>query len=347
MTTPNELNRRSSDVLKHIVDAYVETGAPVGSKALSGRLGMKISSATIRNVMAELEALNLLYSPHTSAGRLPTEKGLQFFVNGLLEVGDVSVQDRAHLEEGCQSQGQSLDQLLEGVTTTLSGLSQCAGLVMAPKIESTLKHMEFVALSPGRTLVVLITQEGTVENRIMETDLHLSQSSLIEAGNYLNQELSGKTLTEVRSFIGGLQKQNQSQLDQVAQSLVEKGLAMWSGEANRSSLIVRGQSNLLQDVRQIEEVARLRELFTAMDKGDDLLSLVDQVISAEGVQIFIGAENELFHHTGCSVIVSPYSNASGRVVGAIGIIGPSRMNYSRIIPMVDYTAKLIGRKLGQ
>lgn len=346
MTKLEELDKRSREVFRHIVDAYVETGEPVGSKSLSGRLNMSLSPATIRNVMAELEMAGLLYAPHTSAGRLPTEAGLRFFVHGILEVGDLNPQEQKEIEHQCKMTGNRISDVLEDATKALCGLSRCAGIVMAPKSESILKHIEFVSLSSGRVLVVLITEDGLVENRIIEIPPGIPPSSLIEAGNYLNNRLSGKSLTEAKAQILGELEEKKSQLNLLTSKVVEEGLAIWGGKGTSTSLIIRGQSNLLQDVRHMEELNQVRTLFEALDTQEELLELLDASIAADGVQIFIGSENSLFQLSGCSLIVSSYSGDQGRIVGAIGVIGPARLNYSRIIPMVDYTAKLISKRIG-
>jgi heat-inducible transcriptional repressor len=346
MTKLEELDKRSREVFRHIVDAYVETGEPVGSKSLSGRLDQSLSPATIRSVMADLEANGLLYAPHTSAGRLPTEAGLRLFVHGILEIGDLAPQEQKEIDQLCKSTGKNRADLLEDATKALCGLSRCAGIVLAPKSESILKHVEFVNLSPGRILVVLITEDGLIENRIIEVPPGIPPSSLIEAGNYLNSRLAGKTLNEAKTKILGELEENRSELNLLSADVVEKGLAIWAGKGASTSLIVRGQSNLLQDVRHVDELNRLRTLFDALDTQEELVELLDAAIAAQGVQIFIGSENNLFSLSGCSLIVSPYSADQGRVVGAIGVIGPARLNYSRIIPMVDYTAKLISKTIG-
>ncbi len=346
MTKLEELDKRSREVFRHIVDSYVETGEPVGSKSLSGRLDMSLSPATIRSVMADLEANGLLYAPHTSAGRLPTEAGLRLFVHGILEIGDLAPQEQKEIDQLCKSTGKNRADLLEDATKALCGLSRCAGIVLAPKSESILKHVEFVNLSPGRVLVILITEDGLVENRIIEVPPGIPPSSLIEAGNYLNSRLAGKTLHEAKIKILGELEENRSQLNLLSADVVEKGLAIWAGKGTATSLIVRGQSNLLQDVRHVDELNRIRTLFDALDTQEELVELLDAAIAAQGVQIFIGSENDLFSLSGCSLIVSPYSADEGRVVGAIGVIGPARLNYSRIIPMVDYTAKLISKTIG-
>ncbi len=346
MAKLEELDKRSREVFHHIVDAYVETGEPVGSKTLSHRLGMSLSPATIRHVMADLEAAGLLYAPHTSAGRLPTEAGLRLFVHGILEVGALSPEEQKEIEHHCKATGKNLSDVLEDATKALCGLSRCAGIVLAPKYDAILKHVEFVSLSPGRVLVILITEEGIVENRIIETPPGIPPSSLIEAGNYLNNRLAGKTLKEAKSRILGELEDNKIQLDLLSAKVVEEGLAIWAGQGTSTSLIIRGQSNLLQDVRHVEELDHIRALFEALDTQEELLELLDAAIAADGVQIFIGSESNLFQLSGCSVIVSPYSVDKGRIIGAIGVIGPARLNYSRIIPMVDYTAKLISKTIG-
>lgn len=346
MTKLEELDKRSREVFRHIVDAYVETGEPVGSKSLVTRLGMSLSPATIRNVMAELELAGLLYAPHTSAGRMPTEAGLRLFVHGILEIGDLTPQEQKEIEHRCKATRNNLSDVLEDATQALCGLSRCAGIVLAPKSEAILKHIEFVNLSPGRVLVVLITEDGFVENRIIEIPPGIPPSNLIEAGNYLNHRLAGKTLNEAKAQILGELEEKKNQLNLLTSKVVEEGLAIWAGKGTSTSLIIRGQSNLLQDVRHMEELNRIRILFEALDAQEDLLELLDASIVADGVQIFIGSESSLFQLSGCSLIVSPYSGDNGRIVGAIGVIGPARLNYSRIIPMVDYTAKLISKRIG-
>jgi heat-inducible transcriptional repressor len=342
------LNDRSREVLKHIVDAYVETGAPVGSRTLSRSLGLGLSPATIRNVMADLEDLGLLFAPHTSAGRLPTDMGLRLFVDGLLEIGNLTQDERAHIESQVAADGRSMSEVLEEASGTISGLSRCAGLVVAPKLGDPLKHIEFVSLGPGRALVVLITVSGVVENRIIDVPAGLPASSLVEASNYLSARLTGRTLEEAHTDILAELEQQRAELDQLTSRVIERGLASWAGShgGRSGALILRGQSQLLEDVTALEDLERIRQLFNLLETKDALIRLLDLTGRAEGVQIFIGAENELFSLAGCSMIIAPYSNSQQKVVGAIGVIGPTRIDYARIIPMVDYTAKLIGRLVG-
>jgi heat-inducible transcriptional repressor len=342
-----ELNQRSREIFRHIVDAYVETGEPVGSRTLARRLGQTLSPATIRNVMADLEEAGLLHAPHTSAGRLPTEAGLRLFVDGLLEIGGLSEEERRSIESQCAASGRSFQQVLDQATQALSGLSRSAALVVAPKTERPLKHLEFVHLAPGRALVVLVTEDGLVENRVVDVPLGIPPSTLVTASNFLNAKLVGKTLDEAKQIIAAEIDASRQQLDELSKKLIEAGLASWAGEGKSGgALILRGQSKLLEDVTAMTDLERLRALFEALETKESLVRLLDATRQGEGVQIFIGSENPLFGIAGWSMVVAPYGNPHEQVVGAIGVIGPARLNYARIIPMVDYTAKLIGRILG-
>ena len=339
------MNARSREIFRHIVDAYVTTGAPVGSRTLSRRLGMNLSPATVRNVMADLEELGLLYAPHTSAGRLPTQQGLRLFVDGLLEYGNVDPEDREHIESRCAATGRSLPQAFEEAGSLLSDLSRCAGLVVAPKFEEPLKHIEFVSLGPGRALVVIVTNSGAVENRIIDVPHGLPPSALEEASNYLSARLVGRTLAEAYTEVQRELEEHRAELNEVAARLVQQGLADWS-EANQGALIVRGQAQLLEDVTAVEDLEKVRRLFSALEKHESMLHLLGLTDHADGVQIFIGAENQLFGASDCSMVISPYTNSQQQFVGAIGVIGPTRIDYARIIPMVDYTAKVLSRIVG-
>jgi heat-inducible transcriptional repressor len=342
----NELNERSREIFRLIVDGYVATGEPVGSRTISRLLGQHLSPATIRNVMADLEEAGLLYAPHTSAGRMPTEAGLRLFVDGFLEVGSLAEDERRSIESICAARGMSLSQALEEAISALSGLSHCAGVVIAPKQDRPLKHIEFIHLGPGRALVVLVTEDGLVENRFIEVPLGLPPASLVAAGNYLNARLIGRTLEEAREAIQLEIASHRSQLDALTSKLVAAGLASWAGNDQGSALIVRGQANLLHDVTALADLERLRSLFEMLETRETMLKLLDASKQGEGVQIFIGAENRLFGVAGCAMLIAPYQNSREQIVGAIGVIGPTRINYARIIPMVDYTAKVIGRMIG-
>jgi heat-inducible transcriptional repressor len=346
VTAIQEMNERSREIFRHIVDAYVETGAPIGSRSISRRLGMALSPATIRNVMADLEDLGLLHAPHTSAGRLPTDVGMRLFVHGLLERGNLTKDERQHIESQCVASGRSMPGVLEEATGMLSGLSRCAGLVVAPKYNEPLKHIEFVSLGPGRALVVLVFASGAVENRIIDVPAGLPAASLVEATNYLTARLVGRNLGEAQASIRKELEEHRSQLDTLSERVVEHGLATWSKDERGGVLIVRGQAQLLEDVTALEDLERIRHLFSALETKEALLRLLDLTDAAEGVQIYIGTENDLFGLSGCSMVIAPYGNSQQKIVGAIGVIGPTRIDYARIIPMVDYTAKVIGRLIG-
>jgi heat-inducible transcriptional repressor len=341
-----ELNERSREIFRMVVDAYVETGGPVGSRTLSRRGSLDLSPATIRNVLADLEDAGLLYAPHTSAGRLPTDAGLRLFVNGLLELGGLGEEERQSIDGRLAASGKSLAQALEEATATLSGLSHCVGLVVAPKTEAPLKHIEFVPLSATRALVVMVTEDGLVENRLIDVPLGTPAATLIAAANYLNARLVGRTIDEARVAILDEIEGRRAQLDELTGRIVEAGLASWAGGPERSALIVKGQAMLLNDVTALADLERLRTLFDMLETREAMVRLLDATREGDGVQIYIGAANPLFGVAGCSMIVAPYSNSREQVLGAIGIIGPTRLNYARIIPLVDYTAKVIGRLLG-
>ncbi|MGB8273695.1 MAG: heat-inducible transcriptional repressor HrcA [Alphaproteobacteria bacterium] len=341
-----ELNERSREIFRLIVDAYVETGEPVGSRTLARKLGSHLSPATIRNVMADLQDAGLLYAPHTSAGRLPTELGLRLFVDGLLEIGALAGDERARIDAKCAAEGRTMQEVVAQAIETLSGLSRCAGLVVAPKLERPLKHIEFVYLGPGRALVVMVAETGIVENRVIELPLGMTPSAVAEAGRYLAARMVGRTVAEARAVIRREIDEQRAQLNEAAQRVVEAGLATWSGEVSGPSLILRGQAHLLDDVTALDDLERVRGLFDALETKDTLVRLLDLTENAQGVKIFIGSESPLFGLTGCAMIVAPFGNGGEQIVGAIGVIGPMRMNYSRIIPMVDYTSKVISRLIG-
>ncbi|OFX08921.1 MAG: heat-inducible transcriptional repressor HrcA [Alphaproteobacteria bacterium RIFOXYD12_FULL_60_8] len=341
-----QLNDRSREIFRQIVDGYVTTGEPMGSRTLSKLSSYSLSPASIRNIMADLEDAGLLYSPHTSAGRMPTDAGLRLFVDGLLEVGDLDPEERSGIDRRCQTAGRVVEDVLHEATDALSGLSHMAGVVLAPKIDTGLKQIDFVPLAPGRVLVVIVAENGMVENRVIEVPLDLPRSSLIEAANFLNLRLGGRTLEQAKRYILDESERQKAQLDGLTAKVIETGLASWGGGGKGSALIVRGQSHLLEDVTAVEDLERIRQLFEALESKDQFLKLLDQVAAAEGVQIFIGADSNLFSLSGCSMIVAPYHDKAEQIIGAIGVIGPTRINYARIIPMVDYTAKVIGRLLG-
>ena len=343
---PQNLDPRSAAVLREIVEQYVETGDPVGSRTLSRRLPLSVSPATIRNVMADLTDAGLLYAPHTSAGRLPTERGLRLFVDGLLQFGGLSEDERTRIGETLEARGRSLQDTLTEASAMLSGLSSAAGLVLAPKGDGAIRHIEFVPLGLGRAMVVLVGADGQVENRVIETPPGLPPSALQQAANYVNARLAGRPLAELRRIVADEMAQNRTQLDSLAQQVVEAGLATWTGEGRGGSLIVRGQGRLLADVTGAERLAAIQALFDRLEMQETMLRLLELAESSDGVRIFIGAESGLFGTSGLSMVVAPARGEGDRIVGAIGVIGPTRINYGRIIPVVDYTARVIGRLLG-
>lgn len=347
----SDLGERPREVFRYLVDAFLASGEPVGSRTLSQRLPHSLSPASIRNVMADLEALGLLYAPHTSAGRVPTEKGLRLFVDGLLEIGDLSPEERGAIEARIARTGRGVEDVLTEATMLLSGLSQCAGLVVAPKQEQALKHVEFVAAAPGRALVIMVSEDGQVENRLIDTPLGLPVSALGEASNFLNARLRGRTLEAARAEIMAELETRRAELDQLTAKIVAEGLATLadpSGSARTTEekvLIVRGASHLLDRVEAQTDLERVRTLFDDIERKNDLIHLLELAQKGDGVRIFIGSENRLFSLTGSSIIAAPYANAQGSVVGVIGVVGPTRLNYARIIPIVDHTAKVVGRLL--
>ena len=344
-----ELNERYREIFRSIVESYLATGEPVGSRNLSRHLPMALSPASIRNVMSDLEGLGLIYAPHISAGRIPTHTGLRLFVDGLLEVGDIDDAERNRLEQLSSfadgNAGVSAGVLAEA-SGMLSGLSRCAGVVLAEKQVSRIKHIEFVSLDSKRALLVLAGDDGSVENRVLTLPEGLPQQALAEATNYLNARIRGATLPEARDRVEAELKASQAELDLLTAKLVRAGLAQWSGgRDDNKSLIVRGQSRLLDDLKAVEDVERIRLLFEDLESKRALIHLLELSEKADGVRIFIGSENNLFSLSGSSLIVAPFQDQNRKIVGVLGVIGPTRLNYARIIPMVDYTAKLVSRLL--
>jgi heat-inducible transcriptional repressor len=342
------LNERSREIFRQIVESYLATGEPVGSRNLSRLLPITLSPASVRNVMSDLEQLGLIFAPHTSAGRLPTEIGLRFFVDALMQVGDLSEQDRRSIEAqvAVAHTAKSMEAVLTEASQMLSGLTRSAGVVLTAKANARLKHIEFVRLEPERALAVLVAEDGQVENRVLNVPPGLPPSSLTEAANFLNARIRGKTLADLQAEIEKAVAEGQAELDQLTQKIIATGLASWSGgENDERQLIVRGHANLLEDLRAVEDLERIRSLFDALETKRGVIDLLGRAERADGVRIFIGSENKLFSLSGSSTIVAPYRDSKGRIVGVIGVIGPTRLNYARVIPMVDYTARVVSRLL--
>lgn len=345
------LNARSQDIFRKLVERYLETGMPVGSRDLSRLLSTGLSPASVRNVMADLEDLGLIAAPHTSAGRLPTQQGLRFFVDAMLEIGAIDTEERQTIEKQIDSQSRpaKLEDLLTQASQLLSGLSHGAGVVIAQKSDLTLKHIEFVRLDAERAMVVLVGDDGTVENRVLALPPGLTASALVQASNYLASLATGRTLTELYRLLQTQREKVLSELDELTGKLVEAGLATLSqaGPASPPTVIVRGRANLINDTMASEDLGRIRQLFDELETHEGLIDLVNDAEKAQGVRIFIGSENKLFSLSGSSVILSPYKDANQKVVGVLGVIGPTRLNYARIVPVVDYTAHVVTAMLSR
>jgi heat-inducible transcriptional repressor len=339
------LNARSRDIFRRIVDSYLATGEPVGSRHLSRLLPVSLSPASVRNVMQDLEELGLIYAPHTSAGRLPTELGLRFFVDALLEFGDLTNAERTRIDKEVKAaaEGRGFEGALSETTSLLSDLTRGAGVVLTTKNNLRLKHIEFVRLEPEKALAVLVSEDGSVENRIIDTPAGMPTSTLVEASNYMNARVRGRSLAEARVDIEAARRAAQTELDSLASRLVDAGLASWGGaEEARQQLIVRGQANLLGDLRAEDDLERIRLLFADLETKTDVIDLLHRAETGDGVKIFIGSENKLFSLSGSSMIAAPLRDGDQKIAGVLGVIGPTRLNYARIVPMVEYTARVLG-----
>jgi len=341
-----EMNNRSREVFRRVVEGYLSDGEPVGSRTLSRDFSEDISAATIRNVMQDLEFLGLLGSPHTSAGRMPTQLGLRMFVDGILEVSEVDKNDRKKIDQIVSDETNQVENILDDISTTLSGVTQGASLVLTPKREAPIKHVEFLPLSANQALVVLVFADGHVENRLFKPPPGQTPSSMKEAANFLNAIMEGNTLSEAKKLIKNEIDYRRQELDTLARDLVQSGLALWEDtEERHERLIVKGRSNLLSESAQQEDLDRIKNLFDDLERKRDIADFLELTEKGEGVRIFIGSENKLFSLTGSSLVVSPYMNSDRKIIGAVGVIGPTRLNYGRIVPVVDYTAQLVGKMI--
>ncbi len=342
-----EMNDRSREVFRRVVEGYLETGDPMGSRTLTRTLSEKVSAATIRNVMQDLEYLGLLNSPHVSAGRIPTQMGLRMFVDGLLEVDDLGREDQQKLDATLAGDAPTdVAGMLDRVGSALSGVTQGASLVLAPKHESPIKHIEFVSLAHDRALVVLVMADGHVENRLFTPPPGQTPSSMREAANFLNSLIEGKTLSELQTVIRAEITQRRQEIDTLSHALIESGMAIWAGDGdNQERLIVRGRANLLEGEQEEADLERIRSLFDDLERKRDIADFLELADQGDGVRIFIGSENKLFSLSGSSLVVSSYMNSDRKIVGAVGVIGPKRLNYGRIVPIVNYTAQLVGKMI--
>ncbi len=346
-TPITEMTTRAQDIFRVVVESYLDTGTPVGSRTISKAPGFELSPASIRNVMQDLEELGLLAAPHTSAGRVPTELGLRLFVDGMMQAAEPSQQEREAIERQITEQG-PVEEALRATTSILSGLSSCAGLVLVPKREPLLKQFSFVKLSEGQGLAILVSQDGVVENRVLDLPQGVSESALVEASNYLSARFSGLTLSEALLRLDREISAGELAIDKASEELVKAGMVTWSRDSSdRPVLIVRGQANLLKDDSALADLDRVRRLLDELEGKQEIARLLDNARDAEAAKIFIGAENKLFSLSGSSVIAAPYKDGDGQVVGVVGVIGPTRLNYARIVPMVDFTAQTLSRLLSK
>jgi heat-inducible transcriptional repressor len=343
MTTPpvTEISDRARDVFRLVVESYLGSGVPVGSRTVSKLPGINLSPASIRNVMQDLEEMGLLSHPHTSAGRVPTDTGLRLFVDGMMQVAEPSAEERAAIETRIEREG-PIEEALAAATAALSGLSACAGIVLVPKREPVLRQLAFVPLSPRQALAVLVGSDGSVENRVVDLPAAVGASALTEVGNYVSARLSGLTLSQAQSRLAEEIRAGEAALDQVAQELVARGLATWTEDGSRPVLIVRGQANLI-DYEAAADLERVRQLLDELETKEEIARLLDSAREGQGMKIFIGSENKLFALSSSSVIAAPYRGSDGKVVGVVGVIGPTRLNYARVVPMVDFTAQTLSR----
>jgi heat-inducible transcriptional repressor len=341
------LDARAREIFREIVEAYLTTGEPVGSRTLARLGGVSLSPASIRNTMADLVGLGLLEAPHAMAGRLPTQIGLRFFVDSLLQLGDLGDDEKREIDARIGRAGANPSDVLGAASELLSGLAGGAGLVVTPERDAPVRHAEVVPIGPRQALLVLVFEDNQVENRILTTPDDLSPATLAEAANYLNARFKGKTLAEAHLEAREMLTRDRAALDAAAAKLVESGLVEWSGEDPMlgRALIVSGRANLLKDTEAIADIERARRLFDDLEKTKELIQVLDLAKAGESVRVFIGSENSLFSLSGSSLIVAPYMNAERRVVGALGVIGPTRLNYARVIPVVDYTARVVSRVL--
>ena len=344
-----DLNSRSTEVFRNLVETYLETGEPTGSRTIASGLSEKLSAATVRNVMQELEHLGLLGSPHKSSGRIPTQTGLRLFVDGFLEINDMNNEAQAVIESSVEGDETALRGILDKVGSILSGLTHGASLVLTKKIEAPIKHLEFVSLAKDRVLVVLVTADGQVENRIFSPPVGLSPSALVEATNFLNAILKGHTISEIKTVVMREIEQYKNELDSLTCNLIKSGIAVWLPDtiSGRDRLIVRGRSHLLEEASSIQDLDRIRTLFDDLERKRDLEQLLELAQDGEGVKIFIGSENKLFSLSGSTLVISPYMDSDNKIIGAVGVIGPTRLNYGRIVPIVDYTAQFISKTISR
>ena len=340
-----ELSERSKQILKGVVESYLETGEPAGSETILKKTGIDISPASIRSILANLQKEGLLYAPHISAGRLPTDKGMRFFVDGLLEFGRLTTNEQENIKSQCRSRGTSFQEVLDEASKTISGLSNCAGIVVAPKFQNKIKHIEFIRLNTNQVMSIIASENGLVENRILNTKNNYNDNILKQVSNYLNSNFSGKTIDEIKENIQEKIRNSKSELDALSSKLVQEGIVEIAPNNESPYIFLHGQSSLLGDEIISKDLDQIRNLFDDIENKSNFLDILDNTSKSQGVKIFIGSQNFLFKHSGLSMVMAPYKNKEQKIIGAIGVVGPTRINYAKIVPLVDYTSKVIGRIL--
>ena len=341
-----ELSNRSKQIFKSVIESYLESGEPVGSETLSKKLGIRISASAIRSILSNLQKEGLLFAPHVSAGRLPTDKGMKYFVDGLLEFGRLSKNECQTIKNQCKSKGVYFEDILDKASKTLSGLSKCAGFVIAPKYQNKIKHIEFIRLSSNQIMSIVVSENGLVENRILDSNNNYNDNTLKQVSNYLNSKFVGKTLDEIKKIMDKEIKNSQLQLNSISQKLIQEGIIELAPNVENPYIFLHGQSSLLEDEIVAQDLDKMRSIFDDIENKSNFLNILESTGKGSGVQIFIGAQNFLFNHTGISMVMAPYTNKEQKIIGAIGVLGPMRINYARIVPLVDYTSKIIGRIMG-
>ena len=340
-----ELSDRSKKILKSVIETYLETGEPAGSETILKKIGINLSSSSIRSILANLQKDGLLYAPHVSAGRLPTDKGMRFFVDGLLEFGRLTKDEQENIKNQCQSRGSSFQEVLNEASRAISGLSNCAGIVVAPKFQNKIKHIEFIKLNSNQVMSIIASENGLVENRILNSKNNYNESTLKQASNYLNSNFVGKTIDQIKTIITEEIKNSKNQLDSITTRLVKEGIIEISPNLETPYIFLHGQSSLLEEEVVSKNLDQIRSLFDDIENKSNYLNVIENTSKGQGVQIFIGSQNFLFKHSGLSMIIAPYKNKEQKIIGAIGVVGPVRLNYAKIVPLVDYTSKIVGKIL--
>ena len=338
-----ELNDRSKLIFKKLVESYLKTGSPAGSETIMKMGGFNLSSASIRSILSDLQKEGLLYAPHRSAGRMPTEKGMRFFVDGLLEFGRISKSDKENIKQQCSTKGKSYEEVLNVASKAISGLSNYAGIVIAPKFQKNLKHLEFIRLNKSQLMLILAYENGEVENRIIEDNGKYNNSLLVQTSNYLTSKFTNKNITQIKRVIQTEIRDFQNQIEKISSKLIQQGIIEATPNVKNPYIFLHGQSNLLKDEIILKDLDQIRNLFDDIEKKSSFVEILETAGKAKGVQIFIGSKNFLFKHSGLSMVMAPYKNNEQEIIGAIGVVGPTRLNYSKIVPLVDYTSKIIGK----